>query len=205
MRNKNRQNFVSAVTKYGITVTDFKRMFDEQGGVCAICHRPDPSGRRLSIDHDHKTLKVRGLLCCICNVAISVLDMDADWSLKALQYLESNAAIVPAEKTKAYTPEWKERVRQGNIRTWADPRLRKKNTRMGRDGAKKQWSEMSEVQKEEKLKALQEASANFKLRMSEEQKRKKIESLRSGRRRWWDSLPDKQKKETVFHFNKKKV
>lgn len=40
----------------------------DQGGVCAICRKPPKvGGRRLHIDHDHKTGKVRGLLCARCN------------------------------------------------------------------------------------------------------------------------------------------
>lgn len=36
---------------------------------CAICgkRRSDKVGRRLVVDHDHKTGKVRGLLCSNCN------------------------------------------------------------------------------------------------------------------------------------------
>lgn len=37
-----------------------------QGGVCAICGRP-PGTRKLDIDHDHKTMRLRGLLCHRCN------------------------------------------------------------------------------------------------------------------------------------------
>lgn len=40
-----------------------------QGGGCAICGKP-PTGRRLHIDHDHKTGKVRGLLCWQDNAII---------------------------------------------------------------------------------------------------------------------------------------
>ena len=45
---------------------DYDAMLAAQGGVCAICGNP-PKTRRLHIDHDHKTGKVRGLLCFQCN------------------------------------------------------------------------------------------------------------------------------------------
>jgi hypothetical protein len=45
---------------------DYERMFKRQGGRCAGCGGR-PQRRRLAIDHDHKTGKVRGLLCSTCN------------------------------------------------------------------------------------------------------------------------------------------
>jgi hypothetical protein len=49
-------------------------MYAWQRGRCYICGEPekrrkDKTGviRRLSIDHDHETGKVRGLLCANCN------------------------------------------------------------------------------------------------------------------------------------------
>ncbi len=37
-----------------------------QGGGCAICGRP-PANRKLDLDHDHRSMVVRGLLCVRCN------------------------------------------------------------------------------------------------------------------------------------------
>jgi hypothetical protein len=54
--------------KYGITVEDYNRMFISQGGNCAICNKPDE--RRLCVDHDHDTGKVRELLCNHCNTGL---------------------------------------------------------------------------------------------------------------------------------------
>ena len=54
---------------YGITIEDYDRMYEEQGGRCAICRTDQPggAGERFSVDHDHETGKVRGLLCNNCN------------------------------------------------------------------------------------------------------------------------------------------
>ena len=58
--------------RYNITLEDYDQMFAEQNGVCAICKLPETSEnqygiKRLSVDHDHQTGRVRGLLCYNCN------------------------------------------------------------------------------------------------------------------------------------------
>ncbi|HVL62404.1 MAG TPA: endonuclease domain-containing protein [Microbacterium sp.] len=45
---------------------DYDRMLKRQQGRCAGCGGR-PRKKRLAIDHDHKTGKVRGLLCSTCN------------------------------------------------------------------------------------------------------------------------------------------
>jgi len=55
---------------YGITLEIYNQMLKAQGGVCAICHKEDSKGNHLSVDHDHSTGKVRGLLCGRCNLAL---------------------------------------------------------------------------------------------------------------------------------------
>ena len=51
---------------YGIAVEQYELMLEQQAGRCAIC-RNKPQKRRLHVDHDHKTGKIRGLLCLRCN------------------------------------------------------------------------------------------------------------------------------------------
>ena len=58
--------------KYDLTIAQYDAMLAEQGGGCAICHHPEMmvqqgKVRRLSIDHDHATGVIRGLLCSRCN------------------------------------------------------------------------------------------------------------------------------------------
>lgn len=52
--------------KYGITVAQYDKMFALQDGKCVGCGRP-PKTRRLAVEHDHKTKRVRGLACHNCN------------------------------------------------------------------------------------------------------------------------------------------
>lgn len=49
---------------YNLTEREWERLQDEQQGRCAIC-RCKP--RRLVVDHNHQTGRVRGLLCDRCN------------------------------------------------------------------------------------------------------------------------------------------
>ena len=56
--------------RYGITLEDYDAMLVAQGGGCALCQRFPNEGRRLAVDHDHETGRIRGLLCNPCNVML---------------------------------------------------------------------------------------------------------------------------------------
>ncbi len=69
-------------------------MLKAQGSVCAICGSKETTVnakndkiQKLSVDHDHATGKVRGLLCTACNKALGLLSDDLDKILKAHEYL----------------------------------------------------------------------------------------------------------------------
>ena len=67
----------SAILKYeyGITLDQYNEMFKAQEGKCAICQRhQNELTRTLCVDHDHKTNKVRALLCLTCNTDVSVVE-----------------------------------------------------------------------------------------------------------------------------------
>ena len=52
----------SVKATYGIDADEYARLFELQGGRCAICRRR-PRAKRLAVDHSHATGQVRGLLC----------------------------------------------------------------------------------------------------------------------------------------------
>lgn len=58
-----------------LTVEEYDEMLLEQEGVCWICKRAPKSNRRLSVDHDHDTGQVRGLLCTKCNTTLGWVEM----------------------------------------------------------------------------------------------------------------------------------
>lgn len=72
--------------KYGITLDDYNKMLENQGGRCAICG--SISGA-LFVDHCHKTGRVRGLLCCSCNTGIGLLKDNIDVLTNAIKYLSN--------------------------------------------------------------------------------------------------------------------
>ena len=88
-RNRNKtyaEQRISRIRRYGISVDDYDAMYNSQNGGCYICGEPDV-GRALSIDHNHRTGKVRGLLCSNHNRALGLLNDDPDLLLKAHAYL----------------------------------------------------------------------------------------------------------------------
>jgi Recombination endonuclease VII len=70
---------------YGIGADEFDELVVRQGGVCAICGRPDPE----HLDHDHETGAVRGVLCFNCNGGLGQFRDSIDALRSAASYLEA--------------------------------------------------------------------------------------------------------------------
>jgi hypothetical protein len=84
--------------KYGMDGETYCLLLADQGGLCAICKQTETpityNGvegyvRRLSVDHDHDTGVVRGILCQGCNAGIGMLGEDPDRLLAAIDYLKA--------------------------------------------------------------------------------------------------------------------
>ncbi len=73
----------------GVTDDQYERLLAAQGGHCALCPST-PKTRRLAVDHDHKTGKVRGLLCHRCNRFMPVW-ATADWHSSVAWYLNGGS------------------------------------------------------------------------------------------------------------------
>lgn len=90
---RQKRNEGSAIARlartYGITGTEYRAMAEAQGGLCAICSRP-PRQRRLAVDHDHRTGRVRALLCDTCNRFVGMLEKDPVITEKATSYLKEH-------------------------------------------------------------------------------------------------------------------
>lgn len=91
---------------------EYKRLYEVQKEICACCGYPEqrltPAGSRalsdtpllspLVIDHDHKTGRIRGLLCNACNQALGLLLEDPERVKSLLAYIEKQCCNVAKEQ-----------------------------------------------------------------------------------------------------------
>ena len=64
--NKRRDRYYKQ--KYGISLKEYNKKLKQQLNSCALCEKHESNfTMRLAVDHNHKTGKVRGLLCYRCN------------------------------------------------------------------------------------------------------------------------------------------
>ena len=84
--------------QFKLSKDEFTKLLDKQNNVCAICTKPEQiiSGRinrvpkRLAIDHNHNTGKIRGLLCHHCNVALGSFKDSIETLQAAIDYLKQH-------------------------------------------------------------------------------------------------------------------
>lgn len=85
--------------KYGMDIDEFEAWWIVFKGKCGICNivmtRPEKSRGQImtcvSVDHCHKTGKVRGLLCSGCNKGLGMMKDNIDILKNAIKWLgESN-------------------------------------------------------------------------------------------------------------------
>jgi len=82
-------NWVRSLKDWGLTPEDYDRILKEQNGGCAICHNLCKSGRRLSVDHCHRTGRLRGLLCGNCNRGLGYFNDSEELLFSAANYLKA--------------------------------------------------------------------------------------------------------------------
>lgn len=87
---------------YGMTWETYNVMLEAQGGVCAICKgtetyqpRTYNGPKALSVDHDHGTGQIRGLLCSNCNYLVGHCKEDEKILLEAINYLRKHKGTAP--------------------------------------------------------------------------------------------------------------
>jgi hypothetical protein len=96
------------LSKYGLSVEDFARMFHEQGGKCAICScdlsAEAQKENTANVDHCHATGRVRGLLCMFCNAEIGYLRDSAASAERAASYLRGSTEPRALTRCQGDTP-----------------------------------------------------------------------------------------------------
>lgn len=76
----------------GLTLEQFNLVLASQGNVCAVCKEPD---KVFCVDHNHKTLKFRGIICLNCNLRVIGGARDKDHLIiNAAEYVINNPADV---------------------------------------------------------------------------------------------------------------
>lgn len=76
---------------YGISETEYYNLLQSQNSCCAICKRDSSLfKKKLDVDHCHKTLKIRGLLCSSCNRGIGLLQDSLEILRFASDYIEKS-------------------------------------------------------------------------------------------------------------------
>lgn len=97
--NRERHNLQMMLLRFNamgidISVKMYLAMLQQQNGVCAICKQKETKSRNgrlynLAVDHDHKTGKIRGLLCSTCNCGLGHFKDEPARLLAAAQYVSS--------------------------------------------------------------------------------------------------------------------
>ena|ERR1017187_10046647 len=75
---------------FNITLEDYNSMLTKQENRCKICksdHVGNSQHKHLHIDHDHKTGKIRGLLCSKCNTLLGAARDNIKFLEEAIKYL----------------------------------------------------------------------------------------------------------------------
>lgn len=76
--------------RYGISLKTFEDISNAQNNVCKICKKKNTRDRFLQVDHDHKTGKIRSLLCSHCNNGLGCFFDNIEVMKLAIQYLQDH-------------------------------------------------------------------------------------------------------------------
>lgn len=80
------KKFTDLIRHYNLSYPQYLKMLEVCSGICEICLNE----KATAIDHNHKTNKVRGILCHGCNVALGHLKEDINILKRSIEYLERN-------------------------------------------------------------------------------------------------------------------
>lgn len=75
--------------KHGLSAETYWKMVEDSKGQCAVC---GGEMKKTCVDHDHKTGRVRGLVCHPCNVSLGLMQDDPARLERAAVYLRNHAA-----------------------------------------------------------------------------------------------------------------
>lgn len=95
------------VNDSGLCDRDYLHLMEMQQEACAICRRRCATGRRLAVDQDHATGRVRGLLCFRCNTSLARYE---EYTREFAEYLSRTVVPITAHiKSARIAAPWAER------------------------------------------------------------------------------------------------
>lgn len=93
-RNNIRRSIALITERYNVNYEVALDLFHRSTGSCDCCGKVwTPDMRRLAIDHDHNTGKVRGILCHPCNASLGFMEESHERINKLSHYLEEVCGI----------------------------------------------------------------------------------------------------------------
>lgn len=91
-------------SKFGINKEQYREILVRQRNKCAICGKVNQEnsidGKSFAVDHDHKTGKIRGLLCTRCNPGLGFFNDDTKLLRKAINYLKKAQKHVVSQNSQ---------------------------------------------------------------------------------------------------------
>jgi hypothetical protein len=93
-QRKNRDKYYeyNAANRFGVTRSEIQAI-NATASVCEICGNPPNGKKRLAIDHDHDTGKLRGMLCHTCNLGLGAFKDNEVLLHKAFFYLMKHKPV----------------------------------------------------------------------------------------------------------------
>lgn len=88
--NPGKTSLYKKLGQYGLTIAEYKKMVEYQQNKCVICQQSCKQFPTLSIDHNHVTGKVRGLLCSRCNSGLGFFGDDINLLERAIAYIQAH-------------------------------------------------------------------------------------------------------------------
>lgn len=101
---------------YGLTWSEYQEMLKVSGNCCYVCGAHESRFKKgLSVDHDHSTGQIRGLLCGVCNRFIVARHKTGDLLRKAADYLDTDRPVrVVPDAYKTGVRRKRKKLRNGN-------------------------------------------------------------------------------------------
>lgn len=101
--------------QFDMTEDEYDELLAYQGGSCWICQKkPQKGGKRLAVDHEHRTGLIRGLLCHTCNQMLGFMHENARLFARAAGYLDHPPALNvfrPPKRHRKAPPQTAEEAR----------------------------------------------------------------------------------------------